>query len=356
MEKRVLTTLGACALTLAAGPVLANGFDRINVPPTYLFEEGTYVELRYAAVQPNVSGSFAGGALATGDIGSNYSRIGGAYKQDINDRVSFAIDFGQPHGIDIEYPTLAPPPLATLSGLTTEVQSDALTLLGRYKLNDRFSVFGGPRFQRFRGTVDSDAAGAFELDSSDYEIGFLLGVAFERPETATRLAITYTSDFEHVLETTSVATGIASPVDTVIRTPESLQIAFETGIAANTLLFATYRHSKWSDANLEYLGSTLTDFVDVNRYSLGVGRQVTEKLGLRLAFSYQTGADSPVGSLSPFEDRRSIALAARYQATENVRLGLGVAYTWLDDATTTAAGDFTGNDATSFGLSVGYNF
>lgn len=348
--------LAAFAFTAAAvstaGVAEANGLDRISIPPTYLFQDGRYLEFRFAYVDPDASGSFAGGLVETGNITETFTRFGGAYKQDINDKWSFALDFGQPHGIDVAYPVN--PFLGPLSNASVNLQSDALTALVRYKFNDRFSVYGGPRLQRFRGDFNTAAAGGLNLDDDNYDTGYLLGVAYERSEISLRVLLTYTSEFTH--DTTSESSVLPVSLDTTIRTPQQIQLAFQVGIAPETLLFGSYRYSEWSDANIDIAGATVTDFPDVHLYTLGIGRNFTDNLFLSASYQLQVGNESPTGNFSPVEDRRTLGVGARYQATEQLHISAGVAYTWLGDATTVAGGSFTDNKAVSFGLDIGYNF
>jgi len=75
--KTTLTTAATLLLTTAAAN--AGGLDRATLSTGALFEDGTYAELSFGSVQPEVSGSvtlpaIVGGAtLETGNLGVDYS-------------------------------------------------------------------------------------------------------------------------------------------------------------------------------------------------------------------------------------------------------------------------------------------
>lgn len=400
MRNTLLALACSAAALTAAQTAQANGLDRVTVPPTYLFEDGRYIQIRYAHTNPFTSGKVAFPTTTPGvflnevDVGSiwnSYNRFGASYKQDITDKISFGIDFSQPYGSNVTYPTgpdqflsqmpnptdPADPPidvngpsLQFLSGANIELQADALTLLARYKFNDRFSVFGGPRAQRFRGTITSyqdqliaketvtttpqaSQYGTSKLGDGDIAFGFQGGVAYERKEMALRVALTYTSA---ITNDSILKSDTFGKTKMTLRSPHTLQLAFQTGILPETLLFGGYRYARWSDANIDLAGQAFSDFPDVHVFSLGIGRNVHEKLFLSTSVQYQLGEDSPVGSLSPYEYRTTLGLGARFQATEKVHISAGSAYTWLSDATTVTGGDFTDSEAISFGVDLGINF
>jgi len=105
--KTTLTTAATLLLTTAAAN--AGGLDRATLSTGALFEDGTYAELSFGSVQPEVSGSvtlpaIAGGAtLETGNLGVDYTTLGAALKFDVDEKVSVAILLGDPYGADVDY-------------------------------------------------------------------------------------------------------------------------------------------------------------------------------------------------------------------------------------------------------------
>ncbi|MTI00430.1 outer membrane protein transport protein [Roseibium sp. RKSG952] len=385
MRNTLAAVFASVAVLSGAGTAQANGLDRISIPPTFLFKDGRYFEFRYATVNPFTSGTVDAGALGdvyAGDIFKSYNRFGAAFKMDITDKWSFAVDFGQPHGINVAYsdnmavqvPLVTPvgtvlaPFDLVLSGASIDVQSDALTFFARYKFNDRFSIYGGPRIQRFRGTLSGYLQDYFagneinqigiydtlDADENDFALGYLAGIAYERKEIAMRVALTYTSAVKN--DTTLSSDDTGGSYDATFRSPHQIQLAFQVGVMPETLLFGSYRYSQWSNANIDIAGTAFTDFPDVSLYTIGIGRNFTEDLFLSTSFQWQVGDESPTGSFSPYEDRKSWGVGVRYQATDKLHIAAGGAYSWLDDATTVTNGSFTDSGAVSFGLDVGFNW
>ena len=143
------------ATTLLASTALASGLDRTGQPIGVIFEEGNYAEFSFATTSPDVSGndrtSLNPLGSATGDVGERFNMLGGAYKTDITEELSLAIIYDQPWGVDINYPVGGS---ALLGGTTAQADSNAITALLRYKLNDRFSVHGGLRYQEIDGSIN----------------------------------------------------------------------------------------------------------------------------------------------------------------------------------------------------------
>ena len=76
----------------------------------------------------------------------------------------------------------------------------------------------------------------------------MLGGAYERPDIALRIALTYNSTIETNHTTVeTVGGGVVSTAPTEIETPESVNLDFQTGIAADTLLFGGIRWVNWTD-------------------------------------------------------------------------------------------------------------
>ena len=72
---------------------------------------------------------------------------------------------------------------------------------------------------------------------------------------------------------------------------------------------------------------------------------------------YEKASGQTTGNLGPTDGFRSIALAGTYQATENVKVTLGVRYVDIGDATTRdIGGKFTGNSGWGAGVRVGVSF
>ena len=70
---------------------------------------------------------------------------------DVNPALSFAVIFDQPYGVDVSY--AGSPATTLLGGTAAELNSRAVTAIGRYRINDAFSVHAGVRRQQLDADV-----------------------------------------------------------------------------------------------------------------------------------------------------------------------------------------------------------
>ena len=92
-------------------------------------------------------------------------------------------------------------------GSNAELNSNALTGVLQYNLDNGTSVFGGLRAQTLEAeAVVTSVPGPYSADGDrDLAFGYLVGVAYEKPEIALRVALTYNSEIDHDLETTEIS-------------------------------------------------------------------------------------------------------------------------------------------------------
>lgn len=359
----------------------AGGIDRSGQAITALFEKGRYMELSLGAVSPDTSG--VGGLLtpgvSSGDMTETYYQFGAAYKADLNDQLSYALIYDQPFGADVAYPTGTG---YFARGSTAEFNSHALTGLLRYKMPNNISVHGGIRVQ----SIDANATIPFVTSgprpgitrpgapynvTGDREtgVGYVLGMAYEKPEIALRVSLTYSSSIDYdvdTVENSALGAGIATT--TQIETPQSVNLEFQTGIAKDTLLFGGVRWTDWSNFEIAPAsygvltggGKLLSYDNDVYAYSLGVGRRLSDTWSVAATVGYEKSNGGFTTNLGPTDGNKSLALAASY-TRDNMKITTGVRYVNIGDAQTKAgpaapAGIFSDNDAVALGVKVGFSF
>lgn len=358
--KQVFTA--AAALAAVATTAGAGGIDRSGQGLGALFETGRYVELSFGFVAPTVDGTdLLGGA--TGDVTGNYSQLGFSYKYDVNDKVSFALNLDQPFGADIEYAATS----ALLGGTVAKTDTYAVTGILRYKFNDAFSVHGGLRAQHAKGNIVLSGAAYAGLSgynvqfAGDWAPGYLIGVAYEKPEIALRVALTYNSKVKHEFETTQVF--FPSGQITEVETPQSVNLDFQTGIAKDTLLFGNIRWADWSAFKIDpvgFPGDGLVSLEDTTTYTLGVGRRFNENWSGSFSLTYEPkGTDKLVSPLAPIDGRYGATMGASY-TKDNMKISGGINYSWLGDAQPQTAGaaraNVTNNTTIGVGVKVGWSF
>ncbi|MDQ2065461.1 hypothetical protein Q9295_03675 [Xinfangfangia sp. CPCC 101601] len=363
--KRILTN--TVAFGLAAGAAHAGGIERSHSPYAILWESGNYAELSFAYVKPKVSGTVGGGAVSSGDMAGDYSQIGLGVKYAINDQLDLAVVIDQPMGADIAY-SAPVGGLYPLAGSTGNIDSVAVTALARYKFDGGFSVHGGIKAQRSNGDVSLPFVGAgYTMQTSkETDLGYIIGAAYEKPEIALRVALTYQSSITHNF--TSVETGLGGLSGTgsfETEVPQALTLDFQSGVAADTLVFGSIRWREWTAFDISppgygnplAVGEALVEYNDdVVTYTLGVGRRFNENWAGAISIGYEGSGSSTVGNLGPHDGMRSITLGGTY-TQDNMKITAGVSYIDIGDAVTnTINGVFTDNSGVGFGMKVGYSF
>lgn len=262
-----------------------------------------------------------------------------------------------------------------LGGTMAKTTATALTGILRYKFSDRFSVHGGLRAQRASGdvTLSGLAYGPFNgynvALGNDGGLGYLVGAAFEIPDIALRVALTYNSEITHELDTIERLgpVQIAPNSITEVNTPQSVNLDFQTGIAEGTLIFGQIRWADWSEFKIDpaaftlAAGGGLVDLEDSITYSVGVGRKFNDTWSGALSVSYEDKGDPLVSPLAPTNGKLGVTLAAVY-TQDNIKITTGINYTKLGDAQPetgtpdTARASMTGNSAVGVGVRIGYSF
>ena len=356
-------TAGA-ALLLTTTAATAGGIDRSGQFIGVLFEEGgetgSYAQLSFGTVSPDANaGDLLGGAVTTSDPLQDYNSIGLAFKTEFNDQWSAAVIFDEPYGTDVEYTS------GVFSGTPVGngqafISSTAITGILRYKIDGNFSVHGGLRAQEIGGVVVA-APGILEAES-DFDYGFLVGAAYERPEIALRVALTYNSEIDNDL---SGSRNFAPIDDFTVTSPESLNLEFQTGIAEDTLLFGTVRHVRWDGYSLVADGETFANFTNnTTTYTLGIGRRITDDFSVFATIGNEADGVTPsTTALAPTTGFTSVGIGASY-TIDQFEISGGVTYVDLGDQLVNIDQDnlpgeifdFDDNSAVGVGLRVGYNF
>jgi long-chain fatty acid transport protein len=369
---------GAFLLAASATSASALGLDRSAQDITAIFEPGGYAELSYGFTQPDLTGTdIIGNSI--GNVGGDYGQTALAFKMDFGPGFSFGLILDQPYGSDIEYG--GDPAATILGGTAATLDTRAITAIGRYRFNDNFSVHAGVRQVMLDGDVTLAGLAFGPLSGYNVKLengegtGWLAGVAYERPEIALRVALTYNSEIVNSFDTFELTP--LGPVEstTDVSAPEAWNLDFQTGVAQDTLVYGTIRYAAYSQTILRPDGfvaaikasggdpnTSITDISDGTAYSLGVARRFTDSFGASVALSYEPeDSDDLVSPLSPTNGLFGITVGGRY-TVNNIELSGGIRYTMLGDARPeTGTPDveratFTDNDALSLGVSVAYRF
>ncbi len=399
MAWSVNVALFAAGVTVSAVPANAGGIERGRLSFGTLFEIGRYVEFGAAAVNPSVSGAYADPAFGpfagtgTDSLSPSFRTFSFAYKQDIDDRLAFAVFVDTPYGADASYHR------GPYDGLSATWRSQRIAGLLKYKVNDRFSIYGGAQYERARASITipdtlirgglglaalggSPAAAAvlagsppgtlrYRADGAyDGRLGYILGAAYEQPEIALRVGLTYESRIVHKFDSEE---GMASPAlgpvvtafnDRITRVeiPQSLTLDAQSGIAKDTLLFGSIRWAEWSRWHVRpqvygaIFASDITNFRDdVFTYQLGIGRKLTDAVSVYARVGYERAEKHEMSTLAPTDGYRSIGIGGTY-TKDRMKVTAGVEYFRLGDTFDMLGTRYRGNHALAAGVTVGYRF
>ena len=382
MKKYLMTS---AAVALCGSAVFAGGIDRSGQPIGIIFEEtgasGSYLQLSFGSIDPTAGDT----TTNVSDPLNSYTQLSLGFKKDISDALSLSFIFDQPFGADVSYEATDPQ-----AGGFAEIESRAITALANYKLGNGFSVHGGIRALQVEGEIftpsvvgfTSPLVAAVELRSltadADWAIGAVAGVAYERPDIALRVSLTYSSGIDQEFTATEgiqainqdVVTGAVTPTalptssddSFTIKFPESWNLAFQTGVAADTLVFGSVRYVAWDGFDLTTDGSN-NNYVsfteDTYTYSLGVGRRINDQLSLAVSLGYEAAGDRPsTTALAPTTGVRSITVGGTYAVSDTMSVRGGVTYAKPgqqtvppNDATT-----FDDNEVIGVGVQLGVKF
>ncbi|SJN35836.1 OmpP1/FadL family transporter [Psychrobacter sp. JB385] len=405
-----LKTLTVAVATLSVISVAnAAGLDRSGQDITAFLQDGTYAEAVYTYIDADVTGhdnAYVGSdknAYQKGkkidDIAESYDFFRYGVKADINDTFSVGILYDEPFGAAADYSGnnnfVDQNPLSPRNGEGTnvEVRTESITGIIGAKLGEskNFQVYGGPVAQRvkadvkLRGTAYSAANGYSIHVSPDQDYGWIAGMAYSKPEIALKAALTYRSEIEHNAPASELYPFVANlpPAlglstnrsDTIeIKTPESVNFDFQTGINPTTLATAKVRWVPWSDFAIvpslyndvsklstgDNTGLPLVDYDDDQwQVELGLAKRVAPALAISGTVGWDSGAGNPITSLGPIEGYYSAGLGAKYNFTENWAVSAGGKYLWFGDAkgqipNKTIVSDFESNDGFILGAKLSY--
>lgn len=334
----------ALAVSLSAGAAHAGGVDRSGQDIGFIFEKGGYAALSYGSVMPTVQ--VVGNLL--GDVAHDYTSASLAFKMDLNDKLSLGLLMDQPYGADISYDSL---------DLAAYLKTNAITALGRYKLTEAISLHGGLSYTSIEGTLnptsyDLPDGEKFTIDQST-DVSYVVGAAWEKPEIAARVALTYFSGSDLVDDNQPYP-------DSSLNAPPAVNLDFQTGVAANTLVFGSVRWADWSNTVITVYGQDVVTYdEDSVTYSLGVGRKFNDNWSGAVTVGYEAAQGGFASVLAPTDGSKSIGLGLTY-TTGNIKISGGVRFVALGDAVTQLwaplPNTWADNTATAAGLKIAYSF
>jgi len=366
--KRTLINLAVVGTILGAASVQAGGFDRSGQDTSIILKDGNLLEVTSVSVSPSVTGTYtaatSGGVIS--DVTPDYSFTTLAFRTDISDDMALAIIQDQPYGASVSWtdgvthnPLLGETGLS-YNGVKATITSSATTALVSYDLADNITVYGGVKEQSVSASASNPVVGNYTISSNtDSSMGYVLGAAFEKPEIAMRVALTYHSKVGHDLAVVEATAAGAAPSATLsFDTPEAYNLDFQTGVAANTLLFGTIRHVKWTQFALTpsvyktATGVALKDFSqNPTTYSIGLGRKLNDQWSAAVTYGTEPTTGDDGSALGPTDGYNKIGVGVTYTG-EKMSVTLGIQKVNMGDTTIPQKYTEAPSDATPTGRSI----
>ena len=196
------------------------------------------------------------------------------------------------------------------------------------------------------------------------QVGYIIGAAYERPEIALRVALTYESGLTHDFGSSETLTAIGAEgakgtFD--IDMPQSITLDFQSGVATDTLVFGSIRWSEWSVSELrpsvyeDLTGDRVAGVTDdVYTYRFGVGRRINNDLSVFARVTCEPSQGGISSRLAPIDGSASYGIGGSY-TIDAVEITGGVEYALLGDADDSLT-KFKNNMALGFGLNIGIGF
>lgn len=411
-QKLSIFTFFMASTSIAYGAAL----DRSGQSIAAFLQPNNYAEVGFNVVDPKVTGVAVGRFedYKISDMADSYYFPSAALKFQIAEKFSAGLIFDEAFGADSTYQTQDQKVSAT-GGLffsekdntAAKVKSNNLSLLLGYQPTTNWNIYGGVAYQTFEASVQTRgliyggeaALGKYNANmEEDDSYGWIAGLAYQIPEIALKMSLTYRSEIEHSLVTREyghsdilLTAGYSSAdYDTLtnnkVVTPQSVNLDLQTGIAKNTTIFLNGRWVNWEGFTIkpEFFGR-ITEVLgqanlapdnphgfDLLKYkkdqysaTLGVARKFNEKWAGNINLGWDSGTGEYAPTLGPTKGNHSYGVGVQYSPQPNYFLAVGLKYIQIGNAkaqTAAAYGsekyvaNFQNNDGFAYGMKIGYRF
>lgn len=391
MRKNIFT--GVSLVALSAGMVNAGGFELQTLDTSMMYADGNFGSISIADIDASVSGTRNGVTVDT-------------VKDQRVTNLGFKMDAGI---VDVGLYTYRSGAIQLSGGNdmadnyapTGDVDINSTALMLSYNLNDNISFLGGITQNNLTSGNVTTIKGSYDVQSGS-STGYMVGAAYSIPDIAFRAEVVYQPSSKISTKTTydgsqqtaftagayaetlaatldasqagiaagqaaAAAAGLSGEYDTELSRPETLTINLQSGIATDTLMFASYHRAKWSGAPVIIDVDTAPNidpkinetFDDSEKFTIGVGRKFSDKLSGSLSYSKEEGGGDTATSLFTFSNGTETLSAGLRYTIDNMDISVGVSRSQLGDVTVDGgAGDivYEGNTVTAMGVKVAFAF
>ena len=387
--------LSTSTLMLSASIAVAGGFELQTLDTSIMYSEGNQASISTAKIDASIKGvNPLVGAVSSRNVVKDQTITNIATKFNVGENLSFGLSTYRSGSIQLDggnglNGNIAP---------TADVNLDSTAMMAIYNLNGNFSFLGGVT-QNNIGDGNVTTLGGSYAVSSTSKMGYLIGVAYSMPEIALRAELTYQPQTKFATTTAfapsaAVVCAQMAPLDcsdlanagtyaltndaitaagaasvTNLSLPDTIAFNFQTGIAKDTLMTASYRKSSWGKAQINIAApvAITTNFDDAVSYSLGIGRKFTDSLSGSITYSKEESTGSTSTSLFSVSDgSEAISIGLQYKQ-DNMAISGGISQRKVGDMTVDPgfvapnplAGstmNYSGNTVTAMGLKLSFSF
>ena len=381
--------LAVTVLSVFAGQTYAAGLERSPQQIDALFEKGTYAEVGYTFISPDVTGKDTSGNHIS-DMAEDFQSLNYAVKTDLVPNLRLAVIYDEPFGAKVKFEGdnnfIAKNRPAEDANTRVNVKSKNVTTLLGYNLNKNILVYGGPALQELKADIHLRGLtyavnSGYNNSFNDIAVGWVTGMSYAKPEMGILASLTYRSEIKHkttIQEDVPLADIVfagdySHSNKGNITTPESINLNLQTGLNQTTALYAKVRYVPWGDfayyppilkaSTSAALGKglPLVDYSeDQTSVELGLGKRLSPNLALSVSGLWDSGAGDPAPTLGPVDGYWGVGLAAKYNLNQNLAFSLGGRYMWFGDAkgelsSRQVVGDFKDNTGYIVGMKLSYS-
>ncbi|OTG81542.1 OmpP1/FadL family transporter [Acinetobacter sp. ANC 4648] len=376
-------------LFVFSGKNYAAGLERSPQQIDALFESGTYAEVGYSYISPNIMGKDIRGNNIS-DIAGSFQTANYAVKTDLSPSLRLAIIYDEPYGAKVKFEgtnnfIALDIPVAD-ANTRVEVESKNITTLLGYNLNKNVMIYAGPALQELEADIHLRGLtyvvnSGYNNNFDDIAVGWVAGMSYAKPDLGILASLTYRSEIKHkttINEDVPLADIVfgdhySHENKGSVTTPKSVNLNLQTGLNPTTALYAKVRYVPWSDfvyyppilksSTEAALGKglpLLNYHDDQTAVEIGVGQKVMPNLTIAVSGLWDSGAGDPAPTLGPVNGYWGVGLAAKYSVNKNLNFSLGGRYMWFGDAKGEVSdgrivGDFQNNTGYIVGMKISYS-
>jgi len=332
---------GAAAVAQDASTVFFNPAGMTQLPDRQLVVAGHLIKPRAefsGTVTPGIGGGDGGDAGGLALVPNAY------YAFRLTPDVHLGVGLNAPFGLKTEYD---PDWIGRYQAIKSEVKTININPSIAYKVSDSLSLGAGLNIQWVEATLTNRQplpapVPLVTIKGDDYGWGYNLGVLWQATP-ATRLGLSYRSEVDYTLEGTSSASdpvvgALNGPVTAAVTLPDSASLSLFHKLSPTWDLLADVTWTGWSDFDdLPIRGTvnktTIENWEDILRYSLGATWHMSDKLSLRGGVAYD---EAPVSDRFrtpriPDGARTWVAIGGQYRLSRQSVIDFGYAHLFVND-------------------------